>query len=92
MTLHDVAESNGTNDRAIQMALREVDEPLMVDWLVSVSAADREIIYRNMSERARDLLKIDIKTKEGQVTPASSDEAGTHFMDLVERFYLQISK
>lgn len=48
--------SNEVTDRAIQWALRETDEELLSAAMAAMSEDEREIVYRNVSDRVRKVL------------------------------------
>lgn len=50
-------------DRSVQALLREIDQNLLVPALKGVDEALREKIFRNMSQRAAELLKEEIETR-----------------------------
>ena len=52
MTLNDFKEGGEHNDRIIQMGLREIDSSVLAEAMVILSEEERQIILRNMSERA----------------------------------------
>lgn len=79
--LSDFAEPGRENDRVIQMALREMDEELMAQAMQTWSEDEREIVFRNMSERAVALLR---EHAERAAAGANEREART-----AARFFVQ---
>lgn len=86
MRLSDVAEQTELHDRAIQMALRETDMSVMAEFLAGVPVDERDIIYRNMSERACKLLMKEIVELEGHVSAGQQRRAEQFFLQRLSRF------
>lgn len=86
MKLSDLAEPTERNDRAIQMALRETDTSVMAEFLAGREVPEREIIYRNMSDRGRELLTQEIAQVEGTVPPGAARRAEQFFLQRLSRF------
>jgi len=86
MNLSDFAEQTERHDRAIQMALRETDMSVMVEFLAGVPESERAIIYRNMSERACEMLMKSIGEIEEAVSPAQQQRAEQFFLQRLSRF------
>jgi hypothetical protein len=63
--IEDFMEDTERNNRIVQRALREIDTEVLSDALADLPERIREIIYRNMSQRARSVLAEDIKGKKG---------------------------
>jgi hypothetical protein len=63
-------------DQAVQLSLREVDPGPLAVAMLTMQAVDQEIIFRNMSARAADILKEDI-AQLGRLKPGAYDTAST---------------
>ncbi|MFP4377396.1 MAG: FliG C-terminal domain-containing protein [Spirochaetales bacterium] len=86
MKLSEFAEQTERHDRAIQMALRETDMSVMAEFLAGVPVADRAIIYRNMSDRACEMLMNTIAEIEDDVSAVQQRRAEQFFMQRLSRF------
>lgn len=62
LSIHDFLESNRANNITIQRALREIDARDLSHVMLDLSDEDREIIFRNMSQRAVKLLKEEMES------------------------------
>lgn len=92
MKLTDFAEPTERHDRAIQMALRETDVSVMAEYLAGVPTEQRDIVYRNLSERACKLLMGDIAEIEGTVSAGQQRRAEQFFLQRVSRFLNFVSR
>jgi hypothetical protein len=86
MNLSDFAEKTARHDRAIQMALRETDMSVMAEYLSGVPVKERDIVYRNMSERACEMLMKSIVEIEESVSPVQQRRAEQFFLQRLSRF------
>jgi hypothetical protein len=86
MKLTDFAENSEKNNRAIQMALRETDASVLAEYLAGEPTEDRDIVYRNMSERACRLLMDDVVELEGNVAATQHRRAEQFFLQRLSRF------
>jgi len=83
-SFHDYLEPCMKNDIIIQKSLRDIDAEVMVSALHGMDEAEREMVYRNMSERARKMIKADLEATEG-TPPATVKAACEFFLGLLEK-------
>lgn len=82
----EFAESNMENDRVVQMALRETDSSLLATAAVAMDQAEREIVYRNMSERARAVIIEEVVQAESAVAFEAAQEAKAFFVQKLRKY------
>ena len=80
----DYLEPCMRNDIIIQKSLRDIDAEVMVSALHGMDEAEREMVYRNMSERARKMIKVDLEATTG-TPPATVKAACEFFLGLLEK-------
>lgn len=80
----DYLEPCMRNDIIIQKSLRDIDAEVLVSALHGMDEGEREMIYRNMSERARTMIKVDLEATAG--TPTATVKAACEFfLGLLEK-------
>jgi hypothetical protein len=79
-------EPNEITDRSVQWALREMDESLVAAAMVSMDEPQRDIVYRNVSERVRALLPEEISRAEEDLSPRYCQDAAEAFERRIRTF------
>lgn len=74
---HEYLEPCTRNNIIIQKSLRDIDAEVLVSALHGMDEAEREMVYRNMSERARRMIKVDLEATGG--TPPATVKAACEF-------------
>ncbi|MCA9793646.1 MAG: flagellar motor switch protein FliG, partial [Candidatus Eremiobacteraeota bacterium] len=72
------------DDRAFQKVLKEVDGKILALAMRRASKEIVELIHRNLSERARNILKEDVASM-GKVRVRDVDKAQTEIVNIVRR-------
>ena len=84
--LSDFADPGRENDRVIQMALREMDEELMAQAMYAWSEEERQIVYRNMSERGAGSLRSETERRRSDVRDADAQAAARFFVQKLVKY------
>ena len=94
ISMKDFQEQMPENDRVVQMALREIDTGLLADACLAMSGDEREIVYRNMSVRAKDMLQEEVAGAEGRTPQHAADKALEFFLQKLRKYrnYLRDSE
>lgn len=91
MEIREFAEP-GDNDRAVQMALREIDTEQLLDIVAETPSELRTIIYRNVSKRVYDLLQRDVPEHERSPATGRKKRAMEVFLQLLRRFRNEVAE
>lgn len=73
----DLVGNTRINNIVVQHTLRQLDEHTLSVALVEMAEEHRQIIYRNMSKRAYDLLKKSVEEMEEREGAGSRDAGGS---------------
>lgn len=79
-------------DRIIQMALRDIDMEDLADAMQGWNEDERQIILRNMSKRAANLLMGEVQQNEGQVPKHRSDRAAQFYLQKLQQHLRYVAK
>ena len=85
VTTLEFKEPSERNDRIVQLALREIDMHVLAEAMVDMSPEEREIIFRNMSERACEFGKEEIGRIEKTVSVVRKAESRDFWLQLLSR-------
>ena len=81
MNLNDIfAEETKTNDKIIQMSLREIDMRNLANAMLGYSELGRQAVFRNMPKRAMKSLLKDMNLRRDQ-TPVDVIDAASQFFN-----------
>lgn len=84
--LTDLEERSEPNDRAVQMALREIDSRLLAEAAVAMVEAEREIVFRNLSKRAHAMIVEEISQAEKTTSENTSKRAKEFFVQKLQKY------
>lgn len=79
-------ESNEVNDRAIQWALRETDEGLLGAAMAVMTEEERDLVYRNVSDRVREALPEEVAAASASVPENVQRESAQRFLHRIRVF------
>jgi len=82
----DFEESGESNDRVVQMALREIDSRLLAVAAVAMDEAERGIVFRNMSKRAHAMIVEEISQAEQTTSSIESERAKEYFVQKLRKY------
>jgi hypothetical protein len=81
----DFTEPTPTNTYIIQHTLREIDSEVLVTAMVGLSDVHREMFYRNVSVRVRQMCEEEIQARIGDVSAQRVEDAKALILDVIHQ-------
>jgi len=84
-TLREMLIGGEPDDKVIQLAIRDIDTRTFIECLCGMAGDEREVLYRNLSARAREAVAADLLEREATIRPDEMADAVSAFARLLSK-------